>query len=106
MAVVDDNIGLSLLVGDDPQTSDAVTNDLSKEYWTLQIPMAKQTEAKEWVGNPLGKEDPAYASRYVCKCITHASNNDVLEDGCFAGERRLLVGLEEVSLVGELSGEL
>lgn len=106
MAVVYDNIGLDLLVGDDPQTSDTVTNDLSKEYWALQVPVTKQPKAKEWVGNPLGEEDPAYASRDVCKRITHASNDDVLEDGRFAGERRPLVGLEEVSLVGQLSGEL
>ena len=87
MAIVDDNIRVGLLVWDDPQTSDSVTNDFSKEDRALQVPVAKQAKAKEWVDNPFRKEDPTDTCRYVRKCVTYAPNNNILEDGCAAGKR-------------------
>lgn len=53
MAVVDDDIWLGLFVGDDPQTSDAMTDDFAEEYWALQVAVAEKSKAKERVGNPL-----------------------------------------------------
>lgn len=106
MAIVNDDIRFGLLVWYNPQPSHSVTNDFAKEDWAPQIPMAKQSKAKERVGDPFGEEDSTYTSRYVCERVTYASNNDILEDGCVAGEGRPLVQLEEVSLAYELSRKL
>lgn len=87
MAVVDDHVRLGLLVWNDPQTPDTVTDDLLEEYGALEVTVPKQTKAKKWVSDPFGKEDSAHASGYVRKGITHASNDDVLEDSRVASKR-------------------
>ena len=48
--------------------------------------MAKESEAKEWIGNPFGKEDSPNSGVDLRKGIPHAAYDDVLKDSGVSSE--------------------
>jgi hypothetical protein len=106
MTVVDHNIGLRLFVRYYPKAANAMTDHFLEVYRALQVAVTQQTESKEGISDPFREEYPAHTSRYVCKGITHTSNDDVLKDCCIASEGRPLLWAQVVTLVYELDWQL
>jgi hypothetical protein len=55
--------------------------------WAMEITMAKQTEAKEGMGDVFGEEYSSDTGWDVGEGVSHTSDNDVLEDGGIPSER-------------------
>jgi len=64
--------------------------------------MAKESEAKEWVGHPFGEENPADAGRNICKCITDTADDQVLEKSGIPCKWRLLALVRVTALTYQL----
>jgi hypothetical protein len=87
MAIVNDNVGICLGVWDGTQSTHAVTVNLLVVDWAMEMTMAKQTEAKEGMGNVFGEEHSPDTGWDVGEGVSHAPDNDVLEYSGVPSER-------------------
>jgi hypothetical protein len=106
VAIVDDDIWVHLGIDNCPEPSGSIPNDLLIEDGAMEETMTKETESKEGMSHPFGEEDAAHFGGYVCECVSHAANNDVLENCRILREWGLLFRLQAKPLVHELEGQL
>jgi hypothetical protein len=106
MAIVYDDVRFQGLVGNDPESSHILSNDLLEEDGAPQIAMAQQPKAKKWIGYPFGEEDSPDTGRDVCKGVPDTANDNILEHGCILCEGRASVMTQDVVLSDELEREL
>jgi hypothetical protein len=80
MTVVDDQVWLFHQVMTNPQSSDPILVNLVDLDRGGQVSMTEHAKSKERVSHFFGEEDTANLDRYIGKSISHATNDNVLED--------------------------
>jgi hypothetical protein len=81
MAVVNNDIWLLGLVTHHPDALESFLINLSPRNGRFTISMSQHAEPEKRQSNTFGEEDFTYLCRNVCKGISNATDNKVLE-GC------------------------
>jgi hypothetical protein len=87
MTIVNDKVRICFGVWDGPQSTHAATMNLLVVDSAIEITMAKQTEAKEGMGDVFGEEHSPDTGWDVGEGVSHAPDNDVLEYSGVPSER-------------------
>lgn len=80
MTVVDDNVWISIWLGDGPDSHHITTNNLLVIDGAVEVPMAKKAKPEEGVRNPLGEKDPSDPRVDFGESIPYTTHDDVLKD--------------------------
>lgn len=102
MAIVNNYIRLGFLIWNDPEAAYAMTDDLLEEYRALEVSMSKQPKSEERIRDPFREEHSTYTGGNLCEGVADTPNDNVLKDGCIAGEGRAFAGTEIVSFIHKL----
>lgn len=89
MGIVYYDIGIGVLIFNDPETSCAMPDDFLIEHRRMQIPMSQKAESEKRVCHPFREENSAHAGGDLRKCESDTANDQVLEKRCMLSERRL-----------------
>lgn len=104
MAIVDNDIGLLLLIVHNPQALELLPFDLGPANGRGKDAMSGHSKAQKGQGNGLGKEDAAEKGRHVGKSEAYKANHQILEWCCFLHKRGAVFILCEVAAADELVG--